>query len=102
MALFVVYSPSGLFTFHRLAFILWSLRGCHFLSLGLLLAATRFLDFIPLLNLPKIGGHEFDQWQFFLICVLKTAKLEFLEMGCMIILLKLKFSRPRVQEREWH
>lgn len=32
----------------------------------------------------------------FLCVVLKTAKLEFLELGCMIILLKLKFSRPQV------
>lgn len=57
----LIIAHLGLFTFHRLAFILWSLTCGHFLNLGLLLAATRFLVFIPLLNLPKIGGREFDQ-----------------------------------------
>lgn len=58
-----------------MAFILWSLMCCHFLSLGLLLAATMFLVFMPLPNLPKIGRHEFDQWQFFLVCGFEDCKV---------------------------
>lgn len=69
MASLVAYSTSGLFTFHRLAFILWSHRIGHighighmsFLESGAVVGCYQVYVFILLLNLPKTGGHEFDQ-----------------------------------------
>lgn len=43
-----------------------------FLSLGLLLAGSRFLVLTPLPNLPKIGGHESDPPPQLFHIVLKT------------------------------